>query len=376
MKRQRQYIPINKGHSDLETEERRNQFKKIASEGWETDYECYRDKWYTNPDQKIVEDWPLHVDLELVSRCNLKCPMCPTLLPIFQELRVDPSTKGLMNKELAKKIITEIAGHVFSLRLSWVGESTLHPDLISILKFAKESGIPEVSFLTNGARLTESLFRELMKEGLDILTISVDGLNETYEKIRAPIKFDTIKQKIELFSSIKKSAGNSKPLLKIQSIWPAIENNPKEFYDTFKDYTDFIAFNPLIDYLHEDNPESIVFNENFSCPQLYQRLTVAADGRVAMCSNDDFVSNVLGDANNTKLFDIWHGEKMSELRRTHQIKDGFKAIKACSTCYYPRAMEFSCYADLGSHKVEVERYINRPNNVRVSEYLKKKQKNI
>ena len=39
MKRQRQYIPINKGHSDLETEERRNQFKKIASEGWETDYE-------------------------------------------------------------------------------------------------------------------------------------------------------------------------------------------------------------------------------------------------------------------------------------------------------------------------------------------------
>ena len=229
MKRQRQYIPINKGHSDLETEERRNKFKKIASEGWETDYESYRDKWYTNPDQKIVEDWPLHVDLELVSRCNLKCPMCPTLLPIFQELRVDPSTKGLMNKELAKKIITEIAGHVFSLRLSWVGESTLHPDLISILKFAKESGIPEVSFLTNGARLTESLFRELMKEGLDILTISVDGLNETYEKIRAPIKFDTIKQKIELFSSIKKSAGNSKPLLKIQSIWPAIENNPKEF---------------------------------------------------------------------------------------------------------------------------------------------------
>lgn len=369
-----QYIPVNKGHSDLESDQRRDKFQKIAAAGWEDGYQLYREKWHKNPETKKIEEWPLHVDLELVSRCNLKCPMCPTLLPAFQELRVNSVAKGLMDTELAKKIISEVAGNIFSLRLSWVGESTLHPDLPDILKYAKEKGIPEVSFLTNGARLTEPLFHKLVSNGLDILTISVDGLNETYERIRAPIKFDTIHKKIKRFADIKSKLSSSKPLLKIQSIWPAIADNPREFYDTFKDHTDFIAFNPLIDYLHEDDPDSIVFNENFSCPQLYQRLTVAADGRVAMCSNDDFVSNELGNANETPLYEIWHGTAMNAIRDKHREIDGFKSVKACASCYYPRAMEVSSYADLGSHTVEVERYINRPNNVRVSEYLKTNSK--
>ena len=52
------------------------------------------------PEKQVVSEWPLLVDLELVSKCNLKCPMCPTITYEFLEKRVTPFKKGLMEQRL------------------------------------------------------------------------------------------------------------------------------------------------------------------------------------------------------------------------------------------------------------------------------------
>src|ERR1043166_4814971 len=39
----------------------------------------YRRKWTTYPKNQILSDFPINVDLELASMCNLKCPMCHTV---------------------------------------------------------------------------------------------------------------------------------------------------------------------------------------------------------------------------------------------------------------------------------------------------------
>ena len=54
-----------------------------------------------------------------------------------------------------------------------------------------------------------------------------------------------------------------------------------------------MAFNPLIDYLRRD--QDIVYEEDFSCPQLYQRIVIGSDGKVTMCSNDE--DEAIGDVN-------------------------------------------------------------------------------
>ena len=72
------YTPINKGHFDLDTNERRVEFENKLSEGWEKDYADYRKKWIELGKKRIVRDYPLLVDLELSSICNLHCPMCYT----------------------------------------------------------------------------------------------------------------------------------------------------------------------------------------------------------------------------------------------------------------------------------------------------------
>ena len=139
MKKEKKHSPVNKGHSfGLETEERLSAFKKKLSFGWEKEYWEYRRLWEELPQKREVRDYPLLVDLETVSRCNLSCPMCPTVTQEFIDKRVKPFKRGQLNIDLAKKIIDEVAGKIYSLRLSWIGEPTLHAGLINIIKYDNE----------------------------------------------------------------------------------------------------------------------------------------------------------------------------------------------------------------------------------------------
>lgn len=354
------YVPVNKGHFDLEPEERARAFSEKLARGWEADYATYRRLWTELPAGRIVRDYPLLVDLELASRCNLKCPMCPTVTEEFIEKRVKPFKRGALDYDLALRIIDEVAPHVYALRLSWVGEPTLHARLIDILRYAKQKGIREVSFLTNGTRLKLDYFRKLVEAGADWITISIDGMGETYNEIRKPLKFDETLQKIRDMKAYKDARGLEKPVVKIQGVWPAVRENPEVFYNTFAPIVDFIAYNPLIDYLHKDT--DIVYEDGFVCPQHYQRLVISSNGNAAMCSNDDNVEVVVGDANRQTIHEIWHGEPLERIRRVHAAGE-FKSIPSCARCYYPRKAVANESAVINGRVIHVENYINRKQTV-------------
>lgn len=346
-------IPVNKGHFELDTQERTAEFYKMLSTGWESDYYEYRHLWNELPNTHTVRDYPLLVDLELADICNLKCPMCPTTTDEFKDKR----RKGLMDKNLAKKIIDEIAGKVYALRVSWIGESTLHPDFIEIISYAKQKGINEVAFLTNGFKLDLPFFEQIVKAGADWITISIDGLGETYSQIRKPLVFEDIYAKLKDIKKYKQENNLIKPVIKIQTVWPAIKENPTEYYNTIAPFVDLVAYNPLIDYLHKDT--EIVYVENFSCPQHYQRVVIASNGDASMCSSDDFVDHPVGNANKQSIYEIWHGDKLNKMREIHKQKDGFLTIKACKNCFYPRAMEVTEKAFVNDRELYIENYINR-----------------
>ena len=355
------YIPINKGHFDLEPADRALAFSEKLGRGWESDYSEYRRLWEELPLNKEVRDYPLLVDLEMSSRCNLKCPMCPTVTDEFIEKRVTPFKRGAMDFALAKKIIDEIAGKVYSLRLSWVGEPLLNKKFVDIVRYAKEKGIREVSFLTNGTKLNPEYFRKVAEAGADWITISVDGMGETYNRIRAPLRFDDTLEKIRSIKRYKDERKLEKPLIKIQGVWPAVRENPEDFYNTLAPIVDLVAFNPLIDYLHKD--VDVVYEKNFSCPQYYQRLVIASNGDAAMCSNDDNVSVPVGNAFEQTIHQIWHGEKMQRLREIHAKRNGFKEIGACARCYYPRKTVLDETANINGREIRIENYVNRKQSV-------------
>ena len=348
-----QQIPINKGNYSMETPEREELFERYRAEGWEEEYGKYRKNWVAFAKNKTVSEYPLLVDAELASICNLKCPMCYTITDEFK----DKVNVMLMDFELFKKIINEIGGKVPALRMSLRSEPTLHPKFVECIRYAKDNGIKEVSFLTNGSRLTPDFFEKIMEAGADWITISVDGLDEVYDGIRKPLKFKETLQKIIDIKEIKSKHNSHKPVIKVQSVWPAIRDNPETYYNTFEPYVDLIAFNPLIDYLGKDT--DIVYEDNFSCPQHYQRLVIGADGLVMMCSNDEEGTVIVGDANIESIYGIWHGEKLNKIREQHNKINGFMEIPVCRKCYLPRATEDGEKSVVNEREFIVRNYINR-----------------
>lgn len=341
----------------METLEREGLFEQYRGEGWEEEYKLYRENWSQFAQKQTVSQYPLLVDIEISSVCNLKCPMCYTITEDFKQ-HVKAS---LMTEELYTKIINEIAGKVPAIRLSLRGEPTLHPQITEFIRYAKEHGIGEVSFLTNGSTLIAENFLSLLEAGVDWITISVDGLFDIYERIRKPLLFCDTLEKIKKIKQIKEEKGVHKPVIKVQSIWPAIRENPTLFYNTFAPYVDLIAFNPLIDYLNKD--EDIAYDDDFSCPQLYQRLVIGADGLVLMCSNDERGDNIIGDINIETIYEVWQGARLNHIREIHAKKSGFKEIETCRQCYLPRRTESSEVAMVNERVFRIKNYVKRSQSI-------------
>lgn len=344
-----QNTPINKGNYSMDTVEREQRFEEYRGYGWEQEYKTYRDNWGRCAKEKIVLDYPLNVDIELSTVCNLHCPMCYTKLDEFRK----NVYHGFMEFDLFKKIIDEIKGHVPAIRLSLRGEPTLHPDFIKCIYYAKQAGIKEVSTLTNGSKLTPEFFEKMMLAGIDWITISIDGLGEQYEKIRKPLKFSDTLQKLRDIYEIKQKYESHRPVIKVQSIWPAIRGNTEDFYNMLSPYVDLIAFNPLIEY--SDFDAELVYEDGFSCPQHYQRLVIGVDGKVMPCSNDEMSQLIIGNVNYQSVYDVWHGEALNNLREKHRNGE-FKEIGLCKRCYLPRKTEDSEYGHIGDRTFIIRNY--------------------
>ncbi|MCX5816456.1 MAG: radical SAM protein [Proteobacteria bacterium] len=296
-------------------EERRRFFK---------DYCVNRYQWFSYPKWHYVAPFPLHVDFEASFRCNLNCPMC------FRPY-INSKNYGDMDFELYKKGIDECAeNELYSIRLSWRGESTLNPKLVDMIAYAKKRGIKEVSFITNGRLLEGELAEGLIRAGLDYLTVSVDGLEIHYDRLRAPSTFKSITEKLQAFYNLKNLVGNGLPLMKIQAIWSYIKDDPEAYYYHFKDFTDKINFDPENDYSLREVPQ----DHEFICQYPWQRITVTWNGEIPLCISDWNLHTKIGDLNNQTIKEIWLGEPMEKYRAI-QLDRKRMTIPCCKMCHRP-----------------------------------------
>lgn len=108
--------------------------------------------------------------IEITSRCNLKCPYC--LQAIMTRKRED-MTDGIFEKSVhaAKKLVDNRTQH--EIWLHGLGESLLHPNFLDYCEHAKKE-LPniQVRISTNAILLTESMIDRLKEIGI-ILHVSL-----------------------------------------------------------------------------------------------------------------------------------------------------------------------------------------------------------
>ena len=335
--------------------------KYFLSQGYLLRHLNDRIKWYFFPKLKWTSSFPRHIDIETSSACQMRCPMCA------QHLMNDVE-KGNMDFALYKEIVDECARNgVYSIKLSWRGEPLLNRKIIEMVRYAKHKKIPDVAFLTNGERLNAGMIESLIDSGLDWISISFDGLGETYERIRYPARFEETVEKILLLKTVRNRNGLKKPLIRLQSIWSAIKDDP-EFFKTFwQGKVDRIAF--IADQQRSGNREDFQHDPDYICQSPWQRICIAWDGKIIQCHADYLERNILGDVNKNSLYDIWHGESFNNLRNKMKNKKRLQ-LAPCQICCDGGITEEET-VDVGMKK-KIIRYVNQELNVSAMDARKTK----
>lgn len=308
---------INSGHYQFLGTDKIDDAEKYQSQ----EYFAYRKKWKENPEKKIVGDFPIHLDVETTNNCNLRCIMCGRN---WMKERL-----GYMDWELFTKIIDEGAKyHLSSIKLNYRGEPLLHPKVVEMVKYAKEKGILEVQFNTNGCLLSEKLAKELIEAGLDRMIFSFDAAErETYNKIRRGSDYDKVLANIKKLVEVRNQIGKKKPLVRVQMVkMPENKDQIEDFIKMWQPIANRMAVSTHRDPLGAQKKVG-----HFACPQIWQRLMVCWDGEVRMCCGDWYGEYVLGNVKNETLHDIWLGKKLQAARKIHQ-EGKFGAISVCAKC--------------------------------------------
>ncbi|MBF0456646.1 MAG: radical SAM protein [Nitrospirae bacterium] len=284
----------------------------------------YRRKWEENPKTLDCGSFPLHLDIETTSVCNLRCPFCRAT-----DLRT-AIKQGFMSWETLKKVMDEAGEHgLYACKFNFRGEPLLHKDLFKFIRYAKEKGLVDVFFNTNGTLLTADKAKGLIESGLDRLTVSFEGFEkEMYEKNRVGANFEEVVKNVETLRDLKAQLGSKTPKVRIQAVLiPGLRERLDDFIAFWKDKVDQVSYNEMLDNtLTTISPDATTQ----PCPFPYQRLMILWDGTITACPYDHNGKLAMGNIHNVSIKEAWT-TLLEPLRKLHK-ECRAQEIQACAEC--------------------------------------------
>jgi len=280
---------------------------------------------------------PLLINLELTNHCNLRCPMCP--------VSVNYSTvdRGFLEMDLFEDIVREISAFRPEVALNLGGESTLHPELVRIVRDLKKAGM-YVFLDTNATRLSSRTSRGLLEAGIDKIVFCLDGNSpQNYEAMRLRGSFGETVENIRSFLRICKDMGRTRTYTVIKNIQyydPQTEAAfPERFGALFKDcppdeysftWADFWPGSHR-NQLREKYPVQ-PFGEKYTpCINLWKKLPISWDGMIYICCLDLNRTSPIGSVQDLGVFGTWNSQAMREFRKQHSRRRQAD-LSLCKNC--------------------------------------------
>jgi MoaA/NifB/PqqE/SkfB family radical SAM enzyme len=122
---------------------------------------------------------PGYLQFAITNICNAKCDFCG-----FAVDRFDPKQRRSVTLKEAKDVIDIAARNHIGYLLFVGGEPLVHKDLRAMVRYAAESGIRPM-ICTNGSLWTDQGMRDLARDGLSSVIMSIDSHDVTkHEKNR------------------------------------------------------------------------------------------------------------------------------------------------------------------------------------------------
>ena len=292
-----------------------------------------------------LPDFPRIIDIEATSACNFGCLMCPTG-NLSLKRRAD-----FLHPNLFSTIVDQCAPHKTGLRFIGWGEPLLHGQLENFIEKASGKGLM-THVNTNGSLMGEETARALMAAGLSSLKFSFQGVDaKSYREMRRA-EFDDL---IETMRMVKTARGRRKlPWLQVStSTTYETAEQIEEFVDLVTPFVDQVNVgHTTFDFMDMDavrlKPDEKDMLERLAglqsgkkehpkpCPEVYDKLSVHADGSVRVCCNDFNGVTDLGNVRDTPIKEMWRHKTIEEYRK--RLANHEYTGPLCSVCYDYQAL--------------------------------------
>jgi radical SAM protein with 4Fe4S-binding SPASM domain len=290
--------------------------------------------------------YPVSVAFEPTTSCNLRCPECPSGLRAFTR------PTGMLEKELYKKTIDDIAKDIMYLIFYFQGEPYLNPDFLKMVKYAAGKKLYTATS-TNAHYLTDEVAKKTVESGLDRLIISIDGTTQdVYTQYRVGGHLDKVIQGAKNIVKWKKELNSKTPFVFFQFL--VVKPNEHQIEDIKKLAkevgVDEVRFKTAQVYDYEKDPNQLIpENKKYSrykkntdgtysprnklanhCSKLWEANVITWDGLVVPCCFDKDATHQLGNLKTQSFREIWNNDNYKQFRK--DLTRGRKNIDICANC--------------------------------------------
>lgn len=286
-----------------------------------------------NPLFKSKSDFPSRVLLEMTSRCNLNCTMCPR--QNLQREKVD------MEPGVFKKCVDELdkAG-IDGLWLYNIGESILHPDFPELLDYvSSKNNLGPIWHSSNGQELNEYYSSLIINSIIVFMNMSVNAVTpETYNKISPGADWNKMQANFKRFIALKHKLKKRTPFARIQIIDQECARGEIDgFLKKYTDIADILSVNALEAFSRDvkDNIEYAGRRERPDrkvCRRVNrQDLFIFSNGETTFCDTDYNGIFSMGNVKEKSIYDIWNSEfrkEIIELNKTGRLNE----VNLCRDC--------------------------------------------
>jgi radical SAM protein with 4Fe4S-binding SPASM domain len=291
-----------------------------------------------------IKGLPISLAIEPTTSCNLRCPECPSGLRSFTR------PTGMLDRDLFRGVVDELAPTLSYLTFYFQGEPFLHPQFTDMVQYASTKGI-YTSTSTNAHYLKDETAEATIRSGLNRIIISIDGTTqETYESYRVGGSLQKVLEGTRNLIKWKRKLSQSAPQIVFQFL--VVKHNEHQLKELYKiagelgvdnvvlktaQIEDYKNGSPLMPsdaysrYKRGDDGTFTIKNALLNhCWKMWNSAVVTWDGKIVPCCFDKDATHVLGDVNNKSFNDIWNGEAYNRFRNT--ILKSRSSVDICTNC--------------------------------------------
>ncbi|MFO0646034.1 MAG: radical SAM/SPASM domain-containing protein [Polyangiales bacterium] len=267
--------------------------------------------------------WPEVLQVEVTTRCNLKCVFC-------KNGALEVQSRGDVSVSLYRDVLEQGVGCWGRVNLWGTGEPLMHAGFFEMAELARDRGVGRVKVSTNGHLLSEGNVHRLLSSGVTEVRVALDAATpEEFRRVRIGGSFKKVVEGIGRLIEARARRGVALRVV-ICSVVSTADGAGVAEVESLARSLGADAHEPMPNIWSEQLPGLDLAEPRARCSQQLRVFNMLSNGDVIPCCHTYLGEVTLGNARSQRVEEIWRGAPARTARRA--FLDGEFAF--CARCNY------------------------------------------